>query len=306
MRIAVIDCGTNTFNLLIADVLHGKIYYRFRTKRVVKLGENGISKGIIGDVPRERALMALKDFTQIIKQRKVEVVKAVGTAALRDAKNGTALLKKIKSATGLEIELIDGKQEANYIYEGVKEAISLGDRTSLIIDIGGGSVEFIIGNASKLFWKKSFRIGAARLIEDFQPSDPINKPEILSLNQYLLQQLEPMLVAVKKYQPDNLIGSSGSFDTFAAIIMHSQGTPNRLKRETTYQFKLSEYKLLHKELVQSTYKERLKMPGMLRMRADMIMTASLLLTFVLHETGIKKLSLSTYALKEGLMKSLVQ
>jgi exopolyphosphatase / guanosine-5'-triphosphate,3'-diphosphate pyrophosphatase len=301
MRIAVIDCGTNTFNLLIADKTATGFKHVLRTKRVVKLGSNGIKDGIIGPVPREKALKALYSYKSILSKYKVDKVKIVGTAALRDAKNGKEFLLEIKKKTGLTIKLIDGKEEAKLIFYGVSKAMNLGDEISLIMDIGGGSVEFILCNNKKIFWKHSFRIGVARLNEMIMPGDPISKMEVKKLNDYLTKKLQPLMFALEKHPARQLIGSSGTFDTLAAIILHKTNQEKLLRGKTHYRFNLIEYKTLHKELIQSTYNERLIMPGMLRMRADMIVLASLLLTFVIRKSGIKNLHLSTYALKEGLL-----
>lgn len=303
-RIAVIDCGTNTFNLLIADFSDNGVKYVLRTKRVVKLGAEGIKDRIIGEKSQGRAINALTDYQSIIEKYKVQKVKIIGTAALRDALNGPELLLKIKKTTGFKIQLIDGDQEATYIYQGVKASQLLDESCQLIMDIGGGSTEFIICNKNKIFWKKSFRLGAARLLEEISPSDPIRKEEIKKINLLLEKKLFPLLKACEKYQPQKLIGSSGSFDTFAAIILKKNG--ETLGRKVNYQFNLFEYKKVHSILLKSTYKERLQIPGLLRMRADMIVLATLLLTFVLQSTKIKSLYLSKYALKEGVLHDSTQ
>lgn len=303
MRVAIIDCGTNTFNLLIAENQDNQWKHLFRSKRVVKLGSGGIIGRVIAEVPINKAVEALKAYKKIIVKYEVNKTLVVGTAAIRDAKNRNLFLEKVKKETGFSIQLISGSTEAKLIYKGVSKAIILGEETTLILDIGGGSVEFIICNDKKIFWKKSFRLGAARLIEHIQPSDPILLSEIKKLNNYLDENLIAFGEAVAKFEPKKLIGSSGSFDTFAALILNKTDNLNMIRRKTSYQFNLKEYKTLHKELIKSTYKERLRMKGMLRMRADMIVVASLLLTFALSKTGILKLHLSTYALKEGLLMS---
>lgn len=301
MRIAVIDCGTNTFNLLVCTIKADSFSSIYRTKRVVKLGSEGISKGIIGEAPQLRAINALSNFKKIISKYNVDKVIAIGTAALRDAKQKSIFLEKIRKQTGFNIELINGPREAELIYKGVCRAFDIGDDNSLIIDIGGGSVEFIIGNDKKILWKKSFRIGAARLIEMFIPSDPILPNEIKKINAYLYESLSPLLVAANKFKPVRLIGSSGTFDTLAVIIQEKSGEKKSFINKTHYQYKLSDYKKLHQQLLQSTLKERLATKGMLSMRADMIVPASLLITFVLRLINLKEMHLSNYALKEGLV-----
>lgn len=301
-RAAVIDCGTNTFNLLIAEKRSAGWHFICRRKRVVKLGSGGICNGLIGDQPAERALKALQSYRHTLDEYQVTTVKIVGTAALRDAKNGRQLLKSIREQTGLSIRLIDGLKEAELIWKGVRSAFDIGDETSLIMDIGGGSTEFILCNRQKILWKQSFRIGAARLIEQIGFSDPVKRSEIVKLNHFLTSELQPLLNACIRFVPGKLIGSSGSFDTFTAMILKKEGKPPL--RTSHYRFNVNAYHALHRLLLSSTYKERIQMPGMLKMRADMIVPASLLLTFVLRNIGLKELHLSTYSLKEGLLSEL--
>lgn len=132
--------------------------------------------------------------------------------------------------------------------------------------------------------------------------DAIRPKEVAELNKLLEKELESLLQACAKFKPERLIGSSGSFDTFANIILRKSNL--KLGRKTHYVFKLSEYRTLHRELLSSTYKERLRIPGMLKMRADMILLASLLLTFVLRKAIINEIHLSTHALKEGILADL--
>ena len=302
-EIAVIDCGTNTFNLLIA-VEHQQGWKALvRRKKVVKLGAGGIKAGRIAPERIVKAIEALADYRHTLEKRGITTFHITGTAALRDARNGPDVLSRIKKETGFQIELIDGEREAELIRKGVAQAIDLGSDVSMIMDIGGGSTEFILCNSDEVFWKKSYRLGAARLLEEIYPSDPISANEQGRLQDFLENQLADLESACKKYRPKRLIGSSGSFDTFAAILRKKECLPPI--RKSHYCFDLKSYHRLHKELVHSSYKERLKIPGMLRMRADMIVLASLLLTFVLQKTRIGKLELSTYALKEGILSEML-
>lgn len=298
-RLAIIDCGTNTFNLLVAEVSANGIRMLSRKKRVVKLGSSGLSRGQLSEKGKKRALSALSSYRQTAAELQVDRIVAIGTAALRDAKDGAQFLKQVKKETGLQIRLIDGHTEAALIYEGVKAGVSLNDIPVLIIDIGGGSTEFILCNQRKIFWKRSYRLGAARLLEHNPLSNPPQKPELMQLEKMLVNALPSLLQACRKFKPEILIGSSGSFDTFAAMMIAEAGEP-RL-RKSHYVFSLPRYHRLHRKLCRCTLAERLKIPGMLAMRADMIVPASALVTFVLQSTGIKKMHLSSYALKEGVL-----
>jgi exopolyphosphatase/guanosine-5'-triphosphate,3'-diphosphate pyrophosphatase len=173
--IAILDLGTNTFQLLIANIIDNKPVLVFEESIAVKLGEGGIEKGYISEAAFDRGLSALKQFKKSIDQYQVKLVRAAATSALRSASNGAEFLEKIRSETGIIPEIITGEREAELIYQGVRAAINMGDEKCLIIDIGGGSVEFIICNQEEVFWKRSYDIGAARLMEQFHHSDPISE-----------------------------------------------------------------------------------------------------------------------------------
>ena len=306
MRIAIIDCGTNTFHLLIVETAEKGIYKKlFKTKTVVKLGEAGITKHFIADAPFKRGINALKRFANKIAVYEVEKVYAFATAAVRKAKNGKEFIAVAEKQTGIKIELITGAREAELIYYGVREAIHLGNQTSLVMDIGGGSVEFIICNQTKLFWKHSYEIGAALLLEKFEPSDPITLNEIELLTNHLQKTLSSLFAACKKHKPVQLIGSSGSFDTFAELILQQKPKAQTLGKRIAYNFMMDDYLIVHQQLKFSTTKQRMQMNGLIKMRVDMIVLASLLLTFVLDKTKIKQMQLSAFALKEGILAEII-
>ena len=159
---------------------------------------------------------------------------------------------------GLHIEVIDGDKEAELIYLGVQQALDLGVGNKLIMDIGGGSTEFIICNKKEIFWKQSFQLGAARLLEEFQPKDPISSTEVKLIEVYLEDTLTPLWAALQKFPCDTLVGSSGSFDTLADVIAHQFYDITILKGKTAYDFKLSEYYWLHDYFLKSNLEKRLK------------------------------------------------
>ena len=177
MKIAVIDMGTNTFHLIIAEVTETSHEILHKERVAVKIGENGITKGIITDQAWIRALSTISSFKETMDQNGVKAIFATATSAVRNASNGEALTEEIKKQTGIETKIISGEQEAKTILNGVKEAIELGDEKSLIMDIGGGSIEFIIANQDETFWLKSFEVGGQRLVEKFHNQDPISQGE---------------------------------------------------------------------------------------------------------------------------------
>ncbi|MBN8697262.1 MAG: phosphatase [Bacteroidetes bacterium] len=302
MRIAIIDLGTNTFNILIVEVDGNRDTKQlFQTKIPVKLGEGGINKGFIAPIPFQRGIDALVQYKLIIEEYSVDKTFAFATSAIRSANNGIDFVNIAKEKTGIEVQVISGDKEAELIYYGVRSAVKMSNDTSLIIDIGGGSTEFIIANKDQIFWKQSFLLGAARLLEIFNPSDPITDKEIETIKNYLRQELQSLLDAVKKYPITELIGSSGSFDSLAEMIAHRFYTPEILKNITEYEFKLDDCSAIYDIIIKSTKAERTAMKGLVLMRVDMMVISSILVHFVLSELETKKMRLSTYSLKEGVL-----
>jgi len=302
MRIAIIDLGTNTFNILLVQVADDKVCKTiFQTKIPVKLGEGGINSGFIAEIPFQRGIDALVQYKQIISQYAIDKVLAFATSAIRSASNGNEFVKVAKEKSGITIDVISGDREAELIYYGVRSAVKMSNETSLIIDIGGGSTEFIIGNKDTIFWKQSFLLGAARLLELFNPSDPILDTEVETVKNYLRNELQPLFQAVEKFPIVELIGSSGSFDSLAEMIAHRFYTPDILDNKTEYEFKLDDCIAIYDLIVKSTKAERLAMKGLVQMRVDMMVISSILVHFVVAEFGIKKMRLSTYSLKEGVL-----
>ena len=223
MNIAIIDCGTNTFHLLIvATRQHHQFEIIFKKNIAVKLGEDGITSKVISPGPFSRGMSALRFFKKEFEKHNVKKTVAFATAAIRNAKNGQEFIKQAKAETGIEIQTIDGMKEAELIYLGVRRAVSMTDEKVLIMDIGGGSVEFIIANKTKIFWQHSFEIGAALLLEKFKPHNPITKDEIKTVESFLDKELSLLFEQLKKLKvkPKSLIGSAGSFETFAEMIAH--------------------------------------------------------------------------------------
>jgi exopolyphosphatase/guanosine-5'-triphosphate,3'-diphosphate pyrophosphatase len=303
-RIAIIDLGTNTFHLLIVDLNKSGYRFVYRERESVKIGKHGINKGIITDAALQRALKTISSFKQSIDEMKVQKVYAFGTSALRNAKNCQVVLDRIKNEYGFIVKVISGGEEARLIYLGVKTAVKLGNEKSLIIDIGGGSVEFIIGNDSEIFWKHSFEIGAQRLLEEFHKNDPIKPSEIKALNEHF-DSLHPSLFeALQIHRPTTLVGSSGTFDTLSDIYCLKRGLPkDNDAPETPLSF--DGFHEIYEELVVKNRADRMKIPGMIELRVDMIVVACALIDFLLKKYTFQKIRVSSYALKEGVLADIM-
>jgi len=308
MKQAIIDLGTNTFHLFIAEKSGDTYTTLFRESRPAKIGQAGINQGIITEEGIGRALGVLAYFRQVLDQFDMapEQVIAIGTSAIRVARNQQEFIDRVQKATGIQIRVISGEQEATYIYQGIRASGALTDETALIVDIGGGSVEFILGNQSRIFWKQSFEIGGQRLLERFMSADPISPGSIRRLQDYFQEQLLPLANAIHQYQPAVLVGSSGSFDTLVDMwYMHEHGhLPD--PEQATFTLPITEFYRAYERLIPKSHAERMQIPGMIELRVDMIVVAVCLIEYVLKTYGISHIRTSTYSLKEGVLASLAK
>ncbi len=300
------DLGTNTFHLLIAEGSISDFREIVHEHIAVKIGEGGINKGIIVPEAFERGIDTMKGFKGQIDGYDVQKVRAIATSALRNASNGQLFIDAVKKETGIEIEVVDGNREAAFIYNGVKAAEILSAESSLILDIGGGSVEFIIGNKEGILWKQSFEIGAARLMEMFHHTDPIPPASIEALNIYLESTLHSLFTAVKEMPAHTLIGSSGAFETFAELVALKRNDIFDLKNTKNYILDLRELLTVTDELILSSHAGREANHAIIPVRVDMIVTASLITRYIIHKLGIINVVLCTYSLKEGVLAEVMK
>lgn len=299
MRYAVIDLGTNTFNLLIVESFEKNGYsIILNTKQGVKLGEGGINQKVIIETAFNRGIEAVEKHVNTIKEYKVDRVMTFATSAIRDASNGKKFTDTLKELFDLEVTIISGDKEAELIYQGVKQSLPFLDQRFLILDIGGGSNEFIIADQSKIYWKRSFKLGMARLLDRFQPSDPISQYEISNIERFLETELAELFDQIKIYKPEIFVGASGSFDSFVAILK-SKGNIAVTENSIFHQLPLNLFEELYHFLIHSTKEQRHEMKELEPVRRDMIVLASIFTSYVLHKISIKTIYQSAYSLKEG-------
>lgn len=304
MRIAVIDLGTNTFNLLIVETKDDQSYQIvYNNKLPVKLGKSGIDKKEIRPDAITRGMNALDRHLQTIREFKAEKTYAFATSAIRSARNGEQFVRMARQRFDLDVEIINGDREAELIYFGVKQAVKLNDEKILILDIGGGSNEFIIADRNTIYWKKSYPLGVARLLAKFRPSDPISIEEIEFISNYLEERLSDLFEEFRKHKISTLVGASGSFETIAAMIRADDPS---FESETgtipeSVNIDLTDFENLYQKLVNSTMKERKQMKGLESMRLEMIVVATLIVKFILQKLKLQRLIQSNFALKEGVI-----
>jgi len=304
-KAAVIDLGTNTFHLLMVELFDNGFEIIYKEKVAVKLGKGGINQNTITSSALTRAFHTVGHFKSLIDGENIDQIHVFATSAVRNAENGNDFVKEIYNRFGLKVNVIDGEHEAQLIYEGIKFSGSLNEQTALMMDIGGGSVEFIIGNEKEVLWKKSFEIGGQRLLDLCPYHDPILPSEVAQLEGFLDKQLTSLVKAIKKFKPVYLIGASGTFDTLTDIYYASCEKKKR-KGKRNFILPSSAFVEIADQLLSLDKSQRLNIPGMIPMRVEMIVVAVCLIENILRHFDTKEMICSTYALKEGVIAQLLQ
>lgn len=300
MKIAAIDLGTNTFHLIIAETLNGEMKILYKANQPVKLGEDITKENKIIPAAFERGLACLADFKAKLNEYDIDKLRAVATSGVRSASNGQSFIQQVKLNTGIEIDVIDGEQEAQLIYLGVKYSGAINGK-SLIMDIGGGSTEFIFCDENGLNWKRSFDIGAARLMQKFFKSDPIQVADQAKINAHLADTLGELLDYGEQFGAETLIGSAGAFETYATILQPDLNISNI----ATATIDKTAYHSLASQLIASSHLERTQIPNLIPLRVDMIVMATMITDYVLSALQLKQIKLSTCDLKFGVLQQLI-
>ena len=296
-RFGVIDLGTNTFHILIMENVNNSSFKEiYRERRFIKLAEESIE--YIGLAPFERGLNAMIDYSKILHDFNVENYRAIGTAALRRAKNGKDFIQQVFDKTGVKIELISGEEEARFIHLGVKLAVESTDGIDLIMDIGGGSVEFIFYNKNEVLSASSFPVGVAILYNHFHNHEPILKSEIEAVEAFLKTHLKPLEKEFSKYSNIRLIGASGAFEVVENILVKEK---NGLSAKAS----ISEFLTLHEQIIKANHEERHCFEGIPSTRADLIVVAFLLINFIIQNADIQEIVVCDYAMKEGVLYEMI-
>ena len=299
MRIAILDLGTNTFNLLIVDAIDNEFSTVLKQKFPVKLGSGGINNNIIDNETFNRGIDSFVKLFKHIEDNNCDIIRAIATSAIRSADNGEDFIKEIYNKTGIEIEVITGEQEAKYIFNGVKNTINFPNENILVVDIGGGSNEFILANNNNIILKRSFKLGMARLLDLFNPENRISDNTISKINDFLEAELSHCIGNCINKNINKLVGSSGAFNTIASLIFAHKNLAKM--KNLSNSIMLDDFYSLYDELIKSSLEERRKMDGMPLFRAEMIVVAMIFIKFIIEKLNITELYQSRYALKEGVI-----
>lgn len=297
MKLAAIDLGTNTFNLLVVEHTEGRFRELLRDRRFIFLSEEGIDH--IGAASYERGMAAINAFAVHLVRLGVQRIVVKGTATLRRASNGPAFVAEVQRRTGLRIEVITGDEEARLIYLGVREAIPM-PQPHLIVDVGGGSVEFIIADAHQIHWAQSFPVGVSVLFSAFHQQDPMPPEQLMALRAHLHTTLTPVREAMSDFSAvRTVVGASGTFD----VLEVAMGCVPFGKFGSVVE--RGDFEALYQRVVGASLAQREAMADIPAHRKRLAVVGLVLIDYILTTFQIEEIKVSHFAMKEGMLQSLL-
>jgi exopolyphosphatase / guanosine-5'-triphosphate,3'-diphosphate pyrophosphatase len=300
MRIAAIDIGTNSIHMIVVKVRPDLSFEIIdREKDMVRLGAGGLGGRSLTPTAMAAAFQTLAKFRRLAESHKVDEIVAAATSATREADNGGDFIAEVDRLTGIKIKVISGNEEARLIHLAAGYGVDIGASTAVVIDIGGGSVEVTLGNATHLTIGKSFKVGVIRLTERFVKSDPLSDGDERRLVKHLHREMGSYLQQVVERGFDRVIGTSGTILSLGALASSDGGAPIEELRNRRVSAKALHK--LRKRLTGLSLEGRLAIPGLDPRRADLSVAGSVLLDTIVRRVGAEEFTLCDLALREGLI-----
>ena len=301
--LAAIDIGTNSFHLVVAKVNEkGLINVVTREKEVVRLGKSSTDMKYISENAMLRGLATLKRFKLICDSFKAQI-RAVATSATREALNKEEFIGRAFDTTGIEIEVVSGFEEARLIYLGVFQALPVYEKKILLIDVGGGSTEFLIGEKGRVIYANSIKIGAVRLNEKFFTDGIFKKEDIENARIFAKSMINPVIRELKEFKYELVVGTSGTITNLGSMIYADDNNSDISNFNfNNYSFSSdSLQKIVKKILKAENYSHLKNIDGLDSDRVDIITSGAIILEQIFIEQKIKEMTISNYSLREGII-----
>jgi exopolyphosphatase / guanosine-5'-triphosphate,3'-diphosphate pyrophosphatase len=311
LRIAAIDIGTNSLHMVIVEVTDSLSFKVISSEKdLTQLGSAALVHHHLTKRAMAHTMEVLARYQHIAQNLDCDVILAYATSAVRESSNGGDFVLAVKKQLGLLIQVISAHEEAHLIYLAVRQAIDLsshptGTGPSLIIDIGGGSCELIVGTNAKPIFLESFKLGASRLSQQFVHSDPVSKRDLTGLEKHIRKTLKPTIEAIRELKPQRVIGTSGTMENLAAMCVLQHGEEVVRHRLLT-QMTRDDFEAVCKRLVRSSLPERRHLPGLDPGRAEQITAGAVLVSYLFDKLDIRGIDVCDRALREGMIIDYMQ
>jgi exopolyphosphatase/guanosine-5'-triphosphate,3'-diphosphate pyrophosphatase len=302
LRIAAIDIGSNSIHMIIAQVeADGGMVSIARLKEMTGLAAAAFPKHLLPRDSIERAMLVLGRFKQAALDRKCEKIRCVATSAVRESNNGGDFLQRIKDELNLNAKIISGREEARLIYLGVRHAVQLNSNT-LILDIGGGSAEFIIGDAHQASLLESRKLGASRMTTQFVKTDPISEEDVAAIRAHYERELAPVCEQILHHSPNRAIGTSGTLEAVAALTApYAKDRESNGEEKDAIAIERGPFQELLEKLLKSSAEQREKIPDLDPHRRNQIVAGALLVDELFRRLKLKRIEITKSALREGIV-----
>jgi len=305
-RIAAIDIGTNSVHMIVADVKpNGKFSILGRDKDVVRLGEGVSDMKRLSPAAMERGLAAISRFALIAEQHGASV-RAVAPSAVREAHNRDEFGNQVRSAAGVQVEVVDGYEEARLIYLGILQALPVYHKLTLLVDIGGGSTEFLVGRAGAVHYANSLKLGSVRLTNRFFPKGTLRPRDVQDCRAWLKGELAPVQRMIKRHEIEIAAGSSGTILNIGSMAAAAAGDRPQIDEGNRVITRKELRKVVDTVLGVSTAERRKSVPGLDPARVDIIPAGVLILEQIFETLNLKQITTSRYALREGILLDTMQ
>ena len=302
LTLAGIDIGTNTLRLLIARFSSDGQYYKMESGRhITRLGEDISKTGRLKKEAMDRATGVLEGFSRTCGKYQPDGIYAVATSAVREASNGADFIRMVKTKTGLDVDIISGDEEASLTMLGVSSGLDIEDKDIFLIDIGGGSTEFIFASGGKILHKVSTDIGVVRFTEQYLHSDPPEKREIALLETAIEERLKSITAFndLSRIGGVSFIGTAGTVTTLAAI--EQKMTVYDTGKINGYRISKDGIKKIRTMLSNMTIQKRREIPGIENGREDIILTGAIVVDKVMEWFKFSDIVVCDSGLREGLV-----
>ena len=299
MRVAVVDIGSNSTRLLVADVVDGRVVAEHaRRSTVTRLGAGVDSNGHLGDEAAERVYRTLAEYEEIIEHHGVDERLAVLTSAVRDASNGAQFAKSVGDRYGLEPHILSGDEEANLTFLGATSERDPGDRTpTVVVDIGGGSTEIVIGVGRQARFHISTQAGVVRQTERHIHHDPPLPSELTELGGEVGEIVADAVPPTERTASEHALAVAGTATSLAAIAQRLE--PYDATKVHGYVLQATEARSILDRLAGITLEERRKVPGLHPDRAPTIVAGVAILLEVLGLFGLESVEISEHDILRG-------
>ena len=306
MKLGVLDIGSNSIHIVIAEIT-GETQFEIvgRGKDMTRLGDETLKTGWLSRRKMEEGISVVQRFVQLARHRGVQKVLAFATAAVREASNGGEFVDRILKQTNLKVRTITGDEEARLIYLAVRHFTDLSKRRALIVDIGGGSVELIVGSAQVMLGERSLKLGGARLRDLFITEQPVPKSDHERIHRHIEETMAPTLSEMRAAGFEQIVATSGTAINLGSII-HERRTGEPLSNPLGFSYSAEELKDLHRDLARASRRELDEIPGLDPERRDHLLPGACLLLNVLKETGRNEIVLCDKAIREGVILDYLQ